>query len=240
MNPTAKSIRIPHGYLSGVTSPEPVVEGHRLSENVKEVIEPFLSVRTRHVESSPRSKLAGLFGGGLGEVRPSDTQSRPVQDISFNLDEALVWTVGSLPAVTPFVNANPTAITNLMAILGIAGWVSTKSAVELAPRDAFVYAAGYDRATRERRRSHHDPTITEGELVWEVFFVRWSVPDRRFLRAFVDDDAVRQSIQRLVDLGCLSRTETKRGEQLVFNQTVSNTFEVDSEVRGNSQSQATV
>lgn len=229
MTTTRSVIHVPDGYLDGVNTPERLSDDHRLSTGVSGVVEPFLSVRPAEAQASPIARLSSRFRGTAAsdETRPETGGTQTRQRVQFDVDDALSAVVGPFPLVTPFIDADSTAVTRLMGVLGIAGWVSTGSAVELEPRDGFVYAVGHDRATRESRRPRQTKRITESDLVWEVFFVRWSVTDRAFRRAIVDDDTVRQSIRRLVDLGCLSRVETKHGEQLEFNRTVSNVLDVE-------------
>ena len=229
MTTTQNVIHVPDGYLDGVNTPERLSGEHRLSMTVRGVVEPFLSVRAAEEQASPITRLSSILRGTArsDETQPENGGTQTSQRVQFDVDDALSAVVGPLPLVTPFVDADPTEVTKLMGVLGIAGWISTGSAVELEPRDGFVYAVGHDRATRESQRPRQTKRIIESDLIWGVFFMRWSVKNHAFRRAFVDDDTVRQSIQRLVDLGCLSRVETKRGEQLEFVRTVSNTLEVE-------------
>lgn len=237
MTTNKTKVRVPEGYLKEVNSLEPIIDGQRLSKEVRSVIEPCISVRISQQKESRETKIADVLKGYLfpNTSRSVEERIETVQTISFDIEKALFRTVGVLPVVSPFVDSNPTNITKLMAVLGVAGWISTSSAVELDPQDAFVYAVGYDRATRTRRKRQRSKTITEDELVWEVFFMRWSLREREFLQSFVDDDAVRGSVQRLVDLGCLTRIETKRGEQLRFNEAVATTQTLEQDDRSERQ-----
>ncbi|MFC4360311.1 hypothetical protein ACFO0N_20385 [Halobium salinum] len=227
-----ETVHVRSSDFAEVDSPEPILVDHRFSALARPVLEHHLSVRP--VVDSPTfverliTRMGGLLSAGPNDGRSVTRVTQ--QHLTFDVGAAVEDATGLLPAVSPFVVADETGISRLMAVLGMAGWVFTGTPIELTPQDAFVYAVGYDKVVYEGHRPFHREVLTERDLVVEVYERRWSVGDRHFFDGFSDDDAFRHAISRLVDLGCITRLE--RGGRLRFARTVTGDHPINEEREG--------